>query len=1256
MRSATLLTVATLLAAPGAVTAASTAIAVEAPTPLTVDGLTSDWGFITRAQGIRRSDGSPAASFRLAYDDQRLYALFEVIDDSPLVNGAAVREELIKGGDCVGLALQALKDWPARQRLIAAQVDGEPVLIAMRPEWKREKRPHTYLSPVKEVAMDDVGPVEDAELAFRKVPGGYVAELSVTWKSLNINQRHTIGFDAQVIYGDGAGTTNIDSAWWHTSGGDAMTVEDLPSEAALYPEQWGEVKLRDSDPGPDLEVAGAFSAKPAGIPISFELPRDAMVTLAVTDADGFILREVIRAEPMAAGTHRVEWDGRDRYGEALPPGSYQWKLIHFEPLRSRLIGSVGNSARPPYRTADGKGSMGGQHGGHSVVATGPTGIYLMGGTEEGHPAMRAVDAENRTLWKRSLGGWGAGRAATTVGDSLYMVVGTSKTGAKLWHLDGATGDNRELAGTNRPMDLGDKDWFKAVGDLAVIGDVAYISLPSRDQIERVDLRSGKHLDALTIPAPRATAVVEGALLVCSEGSLLRVDPDSGKRESFITGLDQPSAVCLDRTGQIYIAEQGQRQQVSRFTSDGKLIDRIGVPGGRPRHQDPYDPNALRQVVAIGVGPKDQLWVVEKSWLRRVAVFSLEGTWLSDQFGPTAYNVVGPDLDDFSTVFYQPIGGKPLYAETAIDYAAFMADPESPMDAWSMRATHLLTQTGVIPGANDDDEHEMESGTDDLMIGATAKGYGHIVAFTADNGQRYLWRVAKHNRATAPTGAGIFIERDGKWIPAAYVTNDHKGEELSWADTNGDGLVQGDERYAPPPTRYFAWLDRDLVLWGREGRLAPTAIDARGVPSYDGAELQPYLAPGAGKIPDGWVFNSMPDAEGAVYFAGNLGTHRHLGFWDRACENLVMKIADGEIKWVVGEHAPTPSNTNPRTHTTLTGIAGVVDGMVIAHDVDHYVAYTDDGLILGDPLLDDELGRQRTGPVAIYIESFTGLFVKDPTTGRKVLFSVRSGDDPIIEILGGDDIQRQTGRIELDSSRAREVIEDDRVVIPYETWWGNKGRGYEIDGNDWEWLPRPAGVPVHADGTVVGNVRLRRDAGSLFVLADVLADAVDGDASADAAEAWGNSQGVELLLATATGGDAVRLFLSATGGKDGSGLLRHAGDAGWTTVSKATVRVVPRWQGYGWRLEAEVPLEALPGTLTTTVEQTFRRREQGDSKLVNLTEQRLDLVGPLRLNAAIHRRVEGAIQRAAWIQDGAPLTAPERIDPKRWGTAEARVVE
>lgn len=1207
---------------------------VQVSAPMRIDARIDDWSTISARHGIRHLNGEPAAALRLASDDKHLYALFEVIDDSPLKNGASVLQELLKGGDAVGLALASRKGKPFAQRILIAHVDGKPVLMALRPQWD-EKNPHTFSSPVKQVKMDYVGPVAGAECALRAVPGGYVVEVALPWDQLKVNVNDLI-FDAQVIFGDPSGTTNVASAWWHTSGGDAMTVEDLPSEAGLYPDSWGRAKIYSRDPGPRAGVVADVAPKVPGVPIIFTLPRAAKVSVVVTDNGGFIVRELLRAESRTAGAHTIEWDGRDRYGEVLPPGAYRWKLIYFDAMGSRFLGSVGNSAQPPYRTEDGKGSMGGQHGGASWVAAGAHGLYLMGGIEEGHPSMRAIAPDGRTLWKCSMGGFGRGVVAAADGDKVYVVRTGRGAGVTLWCLDAQSGKKIAVGAQKNDVKIGDANVADDIRGMTIINGIAYISMQSRNKLVTVNLRSGELGNDVAIPAPIGIAAAEdGTLLICSGSEVKRYHLTASRSETVVTGLIEPGALAVDKDGVIYVSELGQRQQVSRFDAKGKKLGVIGVAGGRPINQQPYDPNSLRNVVSLAIGPQQQLWMAERSELLRTAAFTCTGEWRADQFGPTAYNVVGPDLDDFRTVYYQTQQRHPFYARAAIDYAAYANNPQNPMAAWQITATRNMVQGGGV----------------DLFGPSMAPGYGHVVSFKATNGKNYLWRFAKSNRATKPHGAAIWLADGKNWIPAAFVSNDG-AKERSWSDTNGDGVVQEEERYAAPSESGFAWLDRDLRLFGTTGSIAPNRFDERGVPYYDTYKHVPYLAADADTVGMGWSFNSMPDAQGAVYFAENHGTHRHLGFWDRACENQVIKVANGKVAWVVGHHEPEPRN--PSDLTTMTGIAGVVDGVVLAHTVHGYVAFTDDGLTLGNPLVANVGAKSQYGATALYIENFTGLFLKDPTTNKKVLFSVRSGDDPILEITGPDRLERMEGSITLDSSRPRQLLEVGHASIPVETWWGNNGRGYGIDGHDWEWTLQTSGLPLRQGMALIGDVRLRRDAGSLFVLANVQGEAFAyAPAGADANAVWNQAAGIEIVLAPegAASSDALRIFLSANV-KNGVAFQRRSGDTAWSPFAKAAVAVRPRWHGLGWRLEAELPLAALPASLRREVEQSFRRCKDGTSDIETKRAVLNDLVGPLRFNVSAHRMRSGTIERVPWVADDETLNAADRFNPKLWGVVTA----
>ncbi|MGE9289644.1 MAG: hypothetical protein ACQKBT_01560, partial [Puniceicoccales bacterium] len=416
----TLIAIASAPDANGAPNEEVEAAIVRIQVPLSIDGDVSDWEKITALHEIQNLAGETVGTFRLATDGTTLWGTFSVIDDSPLKNQSSTLEELFKGGDAVGILIGSDENDTLQQRILFSQVDGENIVMAYRPRWS-QKLPHTFSSPVGDREMEYVGPIEGAHCAFQRSPEGYLVEFSLPLEELGLADQWgpTLPFDAQIISSDPAGTINTGIAWWNARGGPGYTTEDLPTEAGLYPESWGTARVFDSDPGPRIRTPKSVANR--GIPIHFELDRAARVSLIITAPDGWIVQEILRAEKFAKGSHTVYWNGRDRYDEPLPPGKYTWKLAYFEGMGTRFHGSIGNSARPPYRTPDGMGSMGGQHGGSRLLASDEGGIYIVSGAEEGHPAMRKIDREGYTLWKRSMGGFGVGKGIATDDEFAYLL-------------------------------------------------------------------------------------------------------------------------------------------------------------------------------------------------------------------------------------------------------------------------------------------------------------------------------------------------------------------------------------------------------------------------------------------------------------------------------------------------------------------------------------------------------------------------------------------------------------------------------------------------------------------------------------------------------------------------------------------------------------------------------------------------------------------------------------------------------------------
>jgi hypothetical protein len=60
--------------------------------------------------------------------------------------------------------------------------------------------------------------------------------------------------------------------------------------------------------------------------IRYDLPRGARVSLVVLDATGRVVRRMADGEMRAAGSHRLQWDGRDEGGRELASGAYRLRL------------------------------------------------------------------------------------------------------------------------------------------------------------------------------------------------------------------------------------------------------------------------------------------------------------------------------------------------------------------------------------------------------------------------------------------------------------------------------------------------------------------------------------------------------------------------------------------------------------------------------------------------------------------------------------------------------------------------------------------------------------------------------------------------------------------------------------------------------------------------------------------------------------------------------------------------------------------
>ena len=114
------------------------------------------------------------------------------------------------------------------------------------------------------------------------------------------------------------------------------------------------------------------------IPVKFDAPAKGYVSLALVDKDGLHVRTLLSAAPVEKGEQTIAWDGTTDLGLPVAAGSYGVKAVFFTtPPSLDFVMKVGKSGTPPWPTADGKGSWGGNLGGPAGLCSNGKSIVMV---------------------------------------------------------------------------------------------------------------------------------------------------------------------------------------------------------------------------------------------------------------------------------------------------------------------------------------------------------------------------------------------------------------------------------------------------------------------------------------------------------------------------------------------------------------------------------------------------------------------------------------------------------------------------------------------------------------------------------------------------------------------------------------------------------------------------------------------------------------------------------------------------------------
>ena len=220
-----------------------------------LDGASDDWAGYPKMHA-ESAGTTEYADARLAWNEENLYAIYEVRDDSPMINGSPDFMRLFKFGDVCDVNLSPsnnanteIADDDLRIMLSVFQDKPVAVLFKQKDPLNSSNTAMEFTSPVMSVKYNTIKILDSAEVVINRTDSGYILEAKIPWSSINVptpSETTKMRGDIGIVTSDEFGSKNLARIYFFNK--DTGLTSDIPNEAKCYPDKWGGITFSKDDP------------------------------------------------------------------------------------------------------------------------------------------------------------------------------------------------------------------------------------------------------------------------------------------------------------------------------------------------------------------------------------------------------------------------------------------------------------------------------------------------------------------------------------------------------------------------------------------------------------------------------------------------------------------------------------------------------------------------------------------------------------------------------------------------------------------------------------------------------------------------------------------------------------------------------------------------------------------------------------------------------------------------------------------------